>query len=111
MPAHDELIAKAAIVANQRKAKFTKKAEKRRIYRAYRSVFFDGDDIKPDALAVLGDLAEVARVGKSQVLSSDNDIRQVEGMRHLWLHLVGQFNFDETGYLRLAQNMEENHND
>lgn len=107
MPSHKEILAKAALLAKQRQRHFLKQAEKRRIYRAYRTVFFDGDAISPAGLIVLGDLAEVARMGRSQTLSSDNDIRQVEGMRHLWLHLVNRFDFDETGYLRLAENMEE----
>jgi hypothetical protein len=77
--------------------------------RSYRRLFLDdGGAMTPAAIAVFGDIATIAQLGRFDPGGiSDADMRERNGARKLALHILSQLDLDGSRLRKLAKTMRE----
>lgn len=81
---------------------------KRKVFRAYRGLFFKPDGaLRPEAAIVIRDLAEKSGIGMATAGLEHEELACREGERRLFLHLLGQFSLNEIQIRNLERQLEE----
>lgn len=86
-----------------------KRVAKRNAIMAYRRLFLDAEgNMKPDAVAVIADIAALAQLGRVlPPYATEGELRAFEGRRSMALHILGRMDLDGSRLRDLAKKMRE----
>ena len=83
----------------------------RRIYAAYKAMFFENGQLKDDAKIVLKDLVEASAIGEMRADLSNDALRELFGRRKIVLHVINRLDRDGTKVDQLTQAIRESGNE
>lgn len=79
-----------------------------RLWRSYHRTFFDEEGtLRPEARDVLADLVAQSQMGAATTYLTDAELREVEGMRKLVMHLFGRFRLSADEVRRMERQIHE----
>lgn len=106
-----QLAAARKVAGDQRRKVLGRLVGRKAVLRAYRRLFLidQGGALKPDALVVLGDLAELAELGRASpfAAASDAALREREGARRVVLTLISNLDLSGERLAKLNRKIEE----